>query len=61
LLAQAARPNGFVVTAGYGECGPGYIPIEKAWDEKDGNLSDWCWVDPGCEELMKKAIEAVLK
>jgi len=61
LMAQAARPKGFVVTAGYGECGPGYIPTEKAWKENDGNLADWCWVDPGCEEKMKRAIEGVLK
>lgn len=61
LMAQATRPKSFVVTAGYGECGPGYIPIEKAWEENDGNLADWCWVDPGCEEKMKRAIEAVLK
>jgi hypothetical protein len=61
LMAQAARPKDFVVTAGYGECGPGYIPIEKAWEEKDGNLTDWCWVDPGCEDLMKKAIEEILE
>ncbi|HJZ93559.1 MAG TPA: hypothetical protein VKE40_21965 [Gemmataceae bacterium] len=61
LMAQAARPKGFVVTAGYGECGPGYIPTEKAWAENDSNLTDWCWVDPGCEELMKQAIAEVLK
>jgi hypothetical protein len=61
LMAQVARPKGFVVTAGYGECGPGYIPIEKAWKENDGNLSDWCWVDPGCEEKMRAAIEKLLK
>ena len=61
LMAQAVRPKGFVVTAGYGECGPGYIPTELAWKENDGNLADWCWVDPGCEELMKKAIGEVLK
>jgi len=61
LMAQAARPKGFVVTAGYGECGPGYIPTEVAWTENDTNLTDWCWVDPGCEERMKKAIEEVLK
>lgn len=61
LMAQAARPKEFVVTAGYGECGPGYIPVEKAWDENDGNLADWCWVNPGCEEKMKRAIEHVLK
>jgi hypothetical protein len=61
LMAQAARPRGFVVTAGYGECGPGYIPTEQAWKENDGNLADWCWVDPGCEAKMKAAIETVLK
>jgi hypothetical protein len=61
LMAQVVRPKGFVVTAGYGECGPGYIPVEKAWAENDGNLAEWCWVDPGCEEKMKGAIEAVLK
>jgi hypothetical protein len=27
LLAQKVRPDDFVLTAGYGECGPGYIPI----------------------------------
>jgi hypothetical protein len=61
LYAQAARPKGFVVTAGYGDCGPGYIPTEQAWKENDSNLADWCWVDPGCEEVMKKAIGEVLK
>jgi hypothetical protein len=61
LYAQSLRPEGFVVTVGYGECAPGYIPIEKAWEENDGNLSVWCWVDPGCESHMKKAIEAVLR
>lgn len=61
LMAQAARPKGFVVTAGYGECGPGYIPTEAAWKENDGNLADWCWVDPGSEEKMRGAIKEVLK
>jgi hypothetical protein len=61
LMAQAVRPKGFVVTAGYGECGPGYIPTEQAWREGDGNLADWCWVDPGCEERMRRAIGEVLK
>ncbi len=61
LYAQSLRPKGFVVTVGYGECAPGYIPIERAWQEQDGNLIDWCWVDPGCESRMKKAIETVLK
>lgn len=61
LMAQAARKDVFVLTAGYGECGPGYIPPEKAREERDENLSEWCWVGPGCEEKMKKAITEALK
>jgi hypothetical protein len=61
LLAQEARPDAFVVTAGYGECGPGYIPVERAWAERDGNLNDWCWVAPGSEKKMARAIAAALR
>lgn len=61
LHAQAVRPDSFVMVAGYGESAPGYIPIERAWEERDGNLHDWCWVAPGSEARMKKAIEAALR
>jgi hypothetical protein len=61
LAAQQARPGDFVLVAGYGECGPGYIPIERAWKENDGNLSDWCWVAPGSENRATDAIAAALK
>lgn len=61
LLAQRLRPDSFVVTLGYGECAPGYIPTEKAVAEKDGNLSDWCWVAPGAERAMTEALKAVLR
>ncbi|MBI5802891.1 MAG: hypothetical protein HZA92_19490 [Verrucomicrobia bacterium] len=61
LHAQAVRPDSFVMVAGYGESAPGYIPIERAWAEKDSNLGDWCWVAPGSEARMKAAIEAALK
>jgi hypothetical protein len=61
LAAQKTRPDSFVMVAGYGECGPGYIPIERAWKENDGNLHDWCWVNPGSEKRMVDAIEKVLK
>lgn len=61
LLAQTLRPDTFVMVAGYGECGPGYIPIERAWKEHDGNLSDWCWVNPGSEERMTEALKKALK
>lgn len=61
LAAQELRPDSFVVVAGYGECGPGYIPIERAWKENDGNLADWCWVAEGSEAKMRAAMAAVLK
>ncbi len=60
LAAQRARPDAFVLVAGYGECGPGYIPIERAWKENDGNLSDWCWVNPGSEKRMNDAIKKAM-
>jgi hypothetical protein len=60
LLAQKLRPDSFVAVLGYGECGPGYIPIERAFLENDGNLHDWCWVDPGAEAAMNEALTAVL-
>lgn len=60
IFAQQLRPDSFVMTAGYGECGPGYIPIERAWEEKDGNLNGWCWVDPGAEEPIKEALRKLL-
>ncbi len=61
LAAQKARPGDFVLVAGYGECGPGYIPIERAWKENDSNLGDWCWVNPGSEKRMNEAIAKALK
>ncbi|MEO6788658.1 MAG: hypothetical protein ABI318_21260 [Chthoniobacteraceae bacterium] len=61
LFAQELRPDAFVMVMGYGECGPGYIPIDRAFAEKDGNLNDWAWTPPGSEAVMKAAIREVLK
>jgi hypothetical protein len=61
LAAQKLRPDTFVLVAGYGECAPGYIPTERAFQEGDSNLHDWCWVAPGAERTMTAALEAVLK
>jgi hypothetical protein len=61
LYAQAIRPDAFIICVGYGECGPGYIPTEIAWREKDTNLRDWCWVAPGAETILKGAISKILK
>jgi hypothetical protein len=61
LAAQRLRPDSFVMTLGYGECAPGYVPTERAFQEGDGNLRDWCWVAPGAEEAMTKALGAALQ
>jgi hypothetical protein len=61
LAAQKLRPEAFVLVAGYGECAPGYIPTDRAFQEKDSNLHDWCWVAPGAERSMTAALETVLK
>jgi hypothetical protein len=61
LFAQQVRPDSFVFTVGYGECAPGYIPIEERWREGDSNLSDWCWVAEGSESAMLAAIREGLK
>jgi hypothetical protein len=61
LLAQKTRPDSFVVVMGYGECAPGYIPTEKAVEENDGNLYDWCWVAPGAEKRMSAALAKILE
>jgi hypothetical protein len=60
LFAQEQRRDAFVVTAGYGEGAPGYIPTEQHFRENDTNLGDWCWVAPGSEEKLKAAIRDAL-
>lgn len=57
LKAQKLRPDAFVITLGYGECGTGYVPTERAVEEKDSNLGDWCWVAPGAEKALTAALE----
>jgi hypothetical protein len=61
FLAQKLRPDSFVMVLGYGECAPGYIPIERAWEEQDGNLRDWCWVAPGAEKAVTEALQEALR
>jgi hypothetical protein len=60
LYAQQERPDAFVVTAGYGEGAPGYIPTEQHISENDTNLGDWCWIAPGAEPKLKAAIRAAV-
>jgi hypothetical protein len=59
LWAQAMRPDSFVVTLGYGECAPGYIPTAEAASE--GYHDHYSWIAfPECEATMREALKAAL-
>ena len=58
LLAQKMRPDSFVMSIGYGECWPGYIPSDSNFDE---HFEDkWLWVGPGSEQRIRRALETAL-
>jgi hypothetical protein len=61
LAAQRRRPDQVVVVAGYGECGPGYIPTEAARAEGYVEEHGYCWVAAGAEEKLMKAIAEALR
>jgi hypothetical protein len=60
LAAQRVRPGGVVIVAGYGECGPGYIPTETARAEGYVEEHGYCWVAAGAEDKLKRAIADAL-
>ncbi|NNE91443.1 MAG: hypothetical protein HKN23_07330 [Verrucomicrobiales bacterium] len=60
LFARELDPDAFVMVVGYGECGPGYIPVQRALDERDSNLGDWNWVAPGAEEKVHTVLRKLL-
>jgi hypothetical protein len=47
--------------AGYGECGPGYIPTESARAEGYVEEHGYTWVAAGAEEKLKRAVAEALK
>lgn len=59
LFAQKVLPDEFVVTVGYGECWPGYVPTQQAFDEKFDH--DWRWVDVDAPGIMERGIEQALR
>lgn len=59
LAAQKIRPQQFVMTIGYGECWPGYVPTEA--DFQDAFHDKWLWVGPGSEKRMLEALQQVLR
>lgn len=58
LQAQAMRPDSEVLSVGYGECWPGYIPTEAAF--ADGFTDTWLWVPPGSEPRLIAALKKSL-
>lgn len=63
LAAQQMEPGGIVCTAAYGDYGPGYIGTKKSYFEKGGyETSDIVsGTSAGVEDVLMKAMEAVLK
>jgi hypothetical protein len=61
LDAQRKRPDQVIVVAGYGECGPGYIPTESARAEGYVEEHGYTWVAAGAEEKLKRAVADALK
>ena len=59
LLAQKLRPESLVMSIGYGECWPGYIPTDANFDEHFQD--NWLWVAPGSEQRITTALGQVLK
>jgi hypothetical protein len=61
LHAQRARPDRFVALAGYGDCGPGYLPTAAAYAE-GGYEAGWpALVAPGSEAIIRGGIEQLLR
>lgn len=59
LWAQQMRPDSFVVTAGFSECAPGYIPTAES--VKEGYNDHYSWIAfPECEKQMRDAIGEAL-
>ena len=59
LYAQEVRPDGFVAVAGYGDLGPGYITLERSYEEGGYEPTD-SFCSGESEAVMRKAIRDVL-
>ncbi len=58
LMAQRLRLDSFVMAIGYGECWTGYVPTQRAFEERFNH--DWRWVGPGCEPIIREKLKSVL-
>jgi hypothetical protein len=60
LHAQQQRPGAFIATAAYGDGGPWYIPIAKAYPE-GGYEPSVAFVDPEAESILNEEIGKLVK
>jgi hypothetical protein len=60
LYAQEQRSDGLVATAAYGDGGPWYIPLAKAYQE-GGYEPGVAFVDPEAEAVLKDHIRTLVK
>jgi hypothetical protein len=60
LFAQEQRPAAFIATAAYGDGGPWYIPIAKAYPE-GGYEPSVAFADPEAEGVLKEAVGRLVK
>lgn len=59
LFAQSLRPRALVAAPSYGDCGPGYIPLARSYDEGGYEPRDaFCSVES--EDILRRAITQVL-
>ena len=57
-LAQKLSGDVLTMSIGYGECWPGYIPTQRAFDENFDH--DWRWVAKSAAATMEKALTELL-
>jgi len=57
--AQALRPDASVIVVSYGDCGPGYIPLERSYAEGGYEPKD-AFCSPASEAPMRAAIAALV-
>ncbi|MGI8908506.1 MAG: hypothetical protein ACR2IE_18680 [Candidatus Sumerlaeaceae bacterium] len=60
LYTQQQRPELFVCVAGYGDCGPGYIPVASAYPDGGYEVGPPALVGPGAECVIRETIDKLL-
>ncbi|NUP99071.1 MAG: hypothetical protein HUU35_04350 [Armatimonadetes bacterium] len=60
LAAQQLAPDSMVLVLGYGDCGPGYIPLAENYPQGGYEPGDWCFVTADSEAALRAALAAAL-